>query len=476
VIIVLDLGTSIVKGGILTPDGKLLVKQSIPVSLYRSKDPLYQEINPSDWNDAIYSLIQQFSATDNLKNCHGIVITGNGPTLVPVGKNGEYLCPAMTWLDRRASKESLYIEKKTGISIDPSFYLPKILWLKNNRPEIYKKVRYFFSPAGFIAFHLTGESSMVFPGVGLENYVWTPELISLLDLDKEKFPSLISISDVAGKTTKKNRFAFPSGIPVFAGGPDFAMSILGTGTVQPGRGCDRAGTSEGINICSLKKIADRRLMSYRHVVRKYWNVTGIISTTGKALEWYKKELLPDFSFEDMYSSAGSVRKGSEKLIFLPYLTGERAPLWDTHIKGTFLGLSLHHGRNHMTRAVLESIGYAIRDVLEVMEENGVSTKDIRVAGSMSEIDLLNQIKADITGKPVLIPEISVSEFTGGLCTALYGLGYYNSLQEASETLVKIKRVFEPEKDRGIYDELFPLYREAYRSLKQLYEKLGKIET
>ncbi len=129
----------------------------------------------------------------------------------------------------------------------------------------------------------------------------------------------------------------------------------------------------------------------------------------------------------------------------------------------------------MTRAVLESIGYTIRDVLNVMEDNGVSTQDMRVAGTMSEIDLLNQIKADITGKPVLIPEISISEFTGGLCTALYGLGYYNSLREASNSLVKIKKVFEPGKDRGIYDELFPLYREAYARLKQFYKKLDKIE-
>ncbi len=475
-IFVFDIGTSYAKGGLFSLSGELLLEASIPVSMHSSRNAVFQEIDPGDWIAALKTILEKFSLTFNLKDIRGIVITGNGPTLTAVDRSGKPLCPAMTWLDRRAVAESAFIKEKTGVTIDPSFYLPKILWLKEHNPGVYRETAYFFSPAEFIEFYLTGEAHMIFPGEGLENFFWTPELVSALKLEKGKLPPFVSIGDPVGKICKTalEELPFQEGTPLFGGGPDFAMSILGTGAVVPGRGCDRAGTSEGINICSEQRIKDSRLMSYRHVIAEYWNVTGIISTTGKAVEWYRNEFLPQTSFDQFYAEAAQAEKGAGKLLFLPYLAGERAPLWDTHVRGTFLGLSLHHGQREMTRAVLESSGYAIRDVLEVMEDNGVRTDELRIAGGASKIDLLNQIKADITGKPIAVPEIPGSEITGGLCTALYGLGRFSSLKEASDTLVRIKKVFEPSGDRARYNELFGLYREAYSRLKQFYLKLDTL--
>ncbi len=475
-IFVFDIGTSYAKGGLFSLSGKLLADDSVPVPLLSLPDSAFHEINPVSWIDALKTILEGFSRSFPLQEISGMVITGNGPTLVAVDAGGNPLSPAITWLDRRAVEESAYILKETGVTIDPSFYLPKILWMRNHEPAVYEKTAHFFSPAEFIGFYLTGEAFMVSPGEGLGKFFWTSELAAVLKIEKEKLPPFAGIGDFVGKTCRMagEHLSLREGIPLFAGGPDFAMSILGTGAVVPGRGCDRAGTSEGINVCSLQAITDMRLMSYRHVIADYWNVTGIISTTGKAVAWYKKEFLPEVSFDELYEEASRAAEGAEKLLFLPYLAGERAPLWDPSVRGTFLGLSLHHGRKEMIRAVLESTGYAIRDVLEVMADNGVHTDELRVAGGASRIALLNQIKADITGLPVAVPEIAVSEMTGGLCTALYGMKRFASLKDASDSLVTIKKVYEPGRDRKRYNDLFLLYREAYRNLKTFYRKLDKL--
>lgn len=479
-ILTFDIGSTTVKGGLFSSGGKLLKSRSVNVVMHGTYSSVFQEIEPLVWVNAVEEISKSLvssAGSSAWKSVEAVVVSGNGPTLTIVDRFGNPLMPAMTWLDRRASVESEYIKEKTGTRIDPSFYLPKILWFQKHRPRIYEKTDYFFSPAEYINYLLTGEPYMVIPGEGLENLIWTDTLIDKLDLEKNKFPPTVNIGDRVGATlaAAEKTFGIPRGTPVFAGGPDFAMAILGSGAVNPGSGCDRAGTSEGINICSSSPVHDSRLMCYRHVVSPYWNVTGIISTTGKAVEWFQREFLPEMSFEELHSYAAEAVRGSGKLIFLPYLAGERAPLWDRHVRGTFLGLSLHHGRKETARAVLESAGYAIRDVLETMEAAGVCTGELRIAGSIGEVEVWNQIKADITGKRVLVPEVSLSELTGGLCTALYGLGRFGSLKEASERIVSIKKVFEPGNSRSIYDDLFELYREGYMNLKDLYKKMASID-
>ncbi|MBA7688102.1 Xylulose kinase [subsurface metagenome] len=270
----------------------------------------------------------------------------------------------------------------------------------------------------------------------------------------------------------------PAGIPVIAGGPDFIMSLLGTATVCPGRACDRAGTSEGINLCSAEPVQDERLMSLPHIIEGYHNISGIISTSGKALEWFKnitgKQKL---DYETLFKDICQVPAGSKRLLFLPYLTGERAPLWDPLARGTFLGLTLNHGRKEMTRAVVESVGYAMRDVIEVMEENGLVVEELRISGGQARSPLWNQIKADITGKRILVPDLQDSELSGDLCLGLFALGQYDRLSDASNAIVKIKKIHTPQAEyRSLYDDLFELYRESYRALKDVFNRLSRIKS
>jgi xylulokinase len=217
-------------------------------------------------------------------------------------------------------------------------------------------------------------------------------------------------------------------------------------------------------------------MCLPHIIEGFHNISGIISTSGKALEWCKNVTgMGKVGYDRLFEDISMVPAGSRGLIFLPYLAGERAPLWDPYARGTFIGLTTKHSGKDLTRAVVESVGYAIRDVIEVMQENGLTLEELRVTGGQAKSPLWNQIKADITGKRILTAEIRDSELIGDACVGLYALGRYDTLAAASESIVKIKKIYTPSCGVGrLYDDLFSLYRESYKGLKDVFKGLSKL--
>jgi xylulokinase len=425
-----------------------------------------------------------------------VIISGNGPTLTPVTgtpglRGGELSLPsgaALSWRDRRAEEEARLVSGLMGGFVDPSFFLPKALWIKNHAPELYEKTRWFLAAPEFLVHALTGEARTVFPSPGFDRWSWNDRILDATALDREKFPPLVYPGDIIGNLSPAaaSRFGFSPGVKVIAGGPDFFVSILGTGAIRPGQACDRSGTSEGINLCAPRRIDDPRLMCYGHPVKPLWNLSGIISSTGGAIAWGREllglEQLPHAAFYDLAASAPA-----GGLIFLPYLAGERAPIWDPRAQGVFMGLRLDTGRAALARAIAEGVCLAMRDVITVMEETGAPAAELRVTGGPGESPFLNQLKADVTGRPVLIPGLRSSaehpaklpaehpaklpaELTGLAVLGAAAMGKYGSAGEAAEALVGIVRTFVPdEKKAPTYDRAFAKYRDIYRSLKHIYE-------
>jgi xylulokinase len=478
VVLVFDIGTSVLKGGIIDNRGDLLDRAQVPVHLTESGTPLYHEADAESWISSMARVVSMLDVSGR-KDIRAVVVSGNGPTLVPVGRNGRPLDSAMTWMDRRGVKEAEYIAGITGEYVDPTFYLPKAYWIYKNSPRVYKKTRYFLSCPEFIDFVLTGNAFTVLPSDQFTRYIWTEEVLKKLKMDLDKFPPFIKPGQLLGEVRAEAQklIGIPSGTRVFAGGPDFIMTLLGTATVEPGRACDRAGTSEGINLCSRIPLKDPRLMSLPHIVEGFHNISGIISTSGKALEWCRAVTgRQNDDFETLFEKVRKVPPGSKGLIFLPYLAGERAPLWDPYARGCFIGLSTSHRSIDITRAVVESIGFAIRDVIEVMLENKLSLDELRVTGGQARSTVWNQIKADITGKRILVTETGYSELIGDACVALYALGEFATPAEASENIVKIKKVYTPGRNtRSLYDELFSIYRESYKGLKDIFASLSRLQ-
>ena len=464
-LLTIDIGTSSFKSALWDYEGSRKAFASSPLSA-GNIDGTRHEADPTQW---ISAFGQCCGKLGNVKQADAVVISGNGPTLVPVlnpqssflnSKSSILNSNAILWLDRRAVKYQDEVSRVMGGFVDAGFFLPKILAVKNDDNELYERTKFFLGCPEYLAYSLTGEARNVFPCEGFDRWFWNDSVLEKLSLDKSKFPAFIKPGDQFGMLLPQisERFGFQKNIPVFSGGPDFFASILGSGVTEPNQACDRTGSSEGINLCTQNRINDSRLMSYSHPVKPFWNLSGIINTTGKAIDW-GCGLLSAASFDDFIALAKTSIAGSGSLIFHPYLAGERAPLWNASLRADFSGINLSSSRSDFANSILEGICFAIRDVLAVMNEAGGEANQLRVTGRLSGCSYLNQLKSDITGLEILEGVHKDAELLGLAIIGACSLGRFSSYKEASASLCRIERRYEPDvKNKELYDQSFMEYR------------------
>jgi xylulokinase len=446
-----DIGTSSIKGGLFDSSGTLISMGRLDLLTEGRED--FQFWDSERWGRGFKKLVSGFASGP----LAGIVLSGNGPTLVPVDEKGSPVFPALLWIDGR--------EKKTAGQ--RSLFLPKAAWLMDNRPEEFEKTRWFLPCPEYLAFLLTGEKWAISPSAEFNEYLWTEKSLSFHGLPREKFPPILCPGREMGRVTAEAaaRFGLPECVPVYSGGPDFLMSLLGTSATRPGRTCDRAGTSEGINYCSEKPHMSSRLRCLPHIVPGRYNVAGILSSTGRLFEWFRKlsgqDHVPyDEMLITMQAASGIAGTGRPDLPwFFPSI--HKGAAWEFS-KGMFIGLGADHGKNEMGLAVVESIGFAVRNSVEILENHGCFIDVIRVSGGQAKNATWNQMKADIVGKPILVPEVEDAELVGNLCAGLAGRGDYADLVEASENLVRFKAEYTPDPGKHAwYSDLYQRYLHAY---------------
>jgi len=476
-IFAIDIGTSRVKAALFNMEGTCLGLEGIDLLASHSK--ALTEIDAHLWLSAMIRLSERLLTREHRSSLTAIVVSGNGPTILPIDQYGEPLAFALTWLDRRAQKEAEEASRVLKYPLDAAFNLPKILWLRRNLPSLYERTAYFVSCPEFVIGRLTGEWRTCLPNEGYTRIVWDSAAIDSLVLDQDKFPRFSAVGEIVGEvsTIASDIFGFPSHIPVVMGGPDFIASLLGTATVEPGRTCDKGGTSEGINLCSEKSVENMpALLVMPHIIAPYYNISGVISTSGAAVAWFRDTFIATKQYESMYRMASMAKPGAGGLVFLPYLAGERSPHWDPDARALFLGLGLQHGLSEISRAVLEGTAFAMRDVLDSMESAGATVSDMRATGLPSLSPLWNQIKADITGKRVMVSSFSEPELAGCFAIGNWALGEAQSLKEASERIFVASSVYEPcHTTKQLYDELYSIYRQSYRTLAKLFPKLSNLQ-
>jgi len=466
VLLTVDIGTSNFKSALWDFDGNRLSFAEIPLSINSDR----QEADCTQWLRAFETCCQKLSKRHgNLDNVQAVIISGNGPSLVPVlgepsvEKEGLSLAAenARLWLDRRAVKYQAEVAEVMGGFVDASFFIPKILRVKKEESELYNRTKYFLGCPEYLSFALTGQARTVFPSDGFDRWFWNDAVLEKLKLDEAKFPAFIRPGDTYGTILPSvaQYFGFANNIPVITGGPDFFAAILGAGVMKPGQICDRTGSSEGINLCVNERVDDDRLMCYGHPVKPYWNISGIISTAGKAIEWCR-DLLGIASYDDFFALARESSAGSGGLVFLPHLAGERGPVLNPSARGAWSGISLNSGRREFANSVLEGIAFAVRDIIAVMEESSdAKAEQLRVTGGLAGNAALNQIKADITGREILQPVYKETELLGLAVIGACFLGKFSSFAEASAAMVSIEKTYEPNlKNAVLYDELFCKYK------------------
>ncbi len=461
----IDIGTSSMKGGVISLDGELYTFGRVPLADTGQNN--FLDWDGLIWNRALKNLIQNLSNKLPLKqlDIKAVVVSGNGPTLVPLGDDGQLNGFSHLWLDKR--------EKR--IPGQKSFFLPAAAWIKENQPEIYDKTKYFLGCPEYISYILTGNSAGFTANSDFDPYIWTKDGIDTYQLDSDKFPDLVNIGEAIGLVTKEAEITtgITKGLPVYAGGSDFIMAILGTGTVVPGRTCDRAGTSEGINYCSEFSVENERIRTLPHVIDGLYNAAGILSSTGAIFEWFRRiSGQKNKPYSEMMDEIKQIKHEQNIPGFYPSL--HKGEVWEFS-GGLFVGLEAFHGPVEMGRAVTTAIAYGVRDLVETLERNNCPIESLRVSGGQGRSSIWNQMKADVTGKIIEIPSVIDTELMGNACTGLKSTGFFATLSEASESMVKIVRSHTPDRlEHRKYNDGYNFYHQRCEDLvKIIGSGLGK---
>ncbi len=500
----IDVGTSACKVAIFNLDGRVVAQATQEYPVYYPA-PGHVEQNPNEWWARICKAVKEsiHKAGVNPGHIAGIGIDGQSWSAIPVDKTGEVLYNTPIWMDTRASEictrtvERLGSDRIfdiSGNSFEPTYSTPKILWFKENKPEIFKKTYKFLQSNGFIAFKLTGNMTQdMCQGYGLHVFNmkqgrWEYDFCDEMGIPAEKLPKIFRCHDIIGEVTKKAALetGLVPGIPVVAGGLDAACGTLGAGVIEVGQTQEQGGQAGGMSICLDKATAHPKLILSYHVIPDLWLLQGGTVGGGGAVKWFKQELgafemqrereTGESAFKIMDDEAAKVNPGSEGLLFLPYMAGERSPLWNKNAKGVFFGLGYDKTRAHMIRAVFEGCAYALLHNLRTAEEVGATVQHLNAMGGAANSSLWTQIKSDVTGKEISVPASDTATTLGAAILAGVGTGLYKGFKEAVDRTIHITQTYKPNRiNHQIYMDHYEIYLEIYDRLKDTMNKSSRLQ-
>ncbi len=496
----IDIGTSSCKVALFNTNGEVIRQGSGNYKVYYPHKG-WAEQNPEEWWESVCNTTKTLleHAQINPKDISGIGIDGQSWSAIPIDYNGKVLDNTPIWMDTRAKdicdeiKANIDEEELFAISgnpLEPSYSLPKILWYKKHKPDMYSKIYKILQSNSYIAFKLTGKITQdKSQGYGYQCFnmhtgTWDDNLCEKVGIDRNMLPDIYECHQVIGTVSMQasRETGLHVGIPVVAGGLDAACGTLGVGVINNGQTQEQGGQAGGMSICMDQYHADKRLILSYHVVPDKWLLQGGTVGGGGTVKWFEEQfgeaeriaakLKGTHSFEEMSTLAGSITHGSEGLIFLPYMQGERSPLWDTKAKGVYFGLDYSKTRAHMIRSTFEGVAYSLRHNLEIAEKIGAKTNVLHAMGGAANSKVWTQIKADVTGKHIDTYASDTATTLGAAMLAGVGVGIYNDFEEAVNKTVHVRYSYEPNmKKHEDYQKYYDIYLELYDKLKDTMKKL-----
>ena len=483
-----DIGTSSCKTAVFDPDGKVIAQggSEYPVS-YPEKG--WAEQDPADWWNGICRAVREMIGESGINpaDIAGIGIDGQSWSAIALDKSGNVLCPTPIWTDTRSeaicreTAERLGEEKLFGLygnPVSPCYTWPKILWYRKNQPEVFEKTEKILQSNSYIAYRMTGEITQdLSQGYGLACFdmrkgCWDDDACEALGIPRKLLPEIVNCHQVIGRLTKEaaEQTGLKEGTPVVAGGLDAACGTLGAGVVRPGQTQEQGGQAGGMSICIDQYAADPRLILSFHVVSGQWLLQGGTTGGGGALKWLRETMCPELSFAEMSELAEQAPAGSGGVTFLPYMAGERSPIWNPKACGVFFGLNFGVTRRQMIRACMEGVAYALRHNLETAEAAGAKAGILRAMGGSANSRVWTQIKADVTGCGIEVPASDTATTLGAAILAGVGTGVYKSFVEAAVRTVSVKKTYTPNAEmKAVYDSGYEIYRKLYPALEELMQ-------
>jgi len=501
----IDIGTTSTKTVLINEEG-ICITSSTAEYILNTPKPGWAEQEPESWWEAVIKTVKDIVSKSEIpvEELKGIGLSGQMHGSVFLDKDDNVIRPAILWCDQRTGRQCEFITRKIGkeklidLTCNPAltgFTLPKVIWLRDNEPENYWRVSKILLPKDYIRFRLTGEyATEVSDASGtlmfdVTNRKWSDELIELMELDKNWFPECYESVEVSGKVCKSAAgiLGINQGVSVVGGGGDQAAGAVGNGIVEKGIISATLGTSGVVFAFSERPGMDPegRLHTFCHAVPGKWHIMGVMLSAGGSFRWLRDSLCKDVvaeaqlnrtdPYEIMTKAAEDVPIGSEGLIFLPYLSGERTPHPNPKARGSFIGLTLRHDKSHLIRSVMEGVVFGMNDSLNLIREMNVEINQIRLSGGGSRSELWRQIQADVYNSETAVINVDEGPAFGAALLAATGTGYFNSVEEACKQSIKIIKSYNPVQENvNIYKNYYEIYHSLYNKLKLTFSEISDL--
>lgn len=488
----IDISTTGAKALLINSQGEVVASATTPLTLDRPR-PLWSEQRPADWWEGVASSIRQALAAADVTGeaVTAVGLTGQMHGLVLLDGAGEVLRPAILWNDQRTAVQCDTIRARlgkerliqiTGNDALTGFTAPKILWVQENEPEIYGQTRHILLPKDYIRYRLTGGYATDRAGgagtllFDLAQRDWSEEVLDALEIPAEWLPQTFEGTAVTGTITPAaaEMTGLAAGTPVVGGGGDQAAQAVGVGAVQPGIVALTLGTSGVVFAATEEPLyePDGRLHAFCHAVPDRWHFMGVMLSAAGSLQWFRDTLAPDTSFNALTAEAETIPPGSEGLLFLPYLSGERTPHPDPLARAAWVGLTLRHTRAHMTRAVLEGVAFGIKDSFTLLQNAGLGPiNQVRISGGGAKSPLWRQILADVLGVELVNVSTTEGAAFGAALLAGVGTAVWPDAAAACAETIRFTEVTGVG-DTAVYDQLYPIYQHLYPTLKNSFYSLS----
>ncbi len=490
----IDVSTTAVKALLVDTRGQVPASASIEQDFQVPK-PLWAEQDPHLWWRNTVLGVRRVLQDHGVQggDIAAVGLTGQMHGLVLLDERGNVLRPAILWNDQRTGEECEEITKLvgfqnllaiTGNKALTGFTAPKILWVRRHEPQVYARIAHILLPKDYVRYRLTGEFAVdKADGAGmllfdLKRRDWSDEVLDKLQIPRMWLPKTFEGTEITGTITQQvaEETGLRSGTPVVGGGGDQAAQAVGVGAVEPGIVALTLGTSGVVFASTSEPVieAQGRLHAFCHAIPQTWHLMGVMLSAAGSLKWYRDTFASNWGYDDLLEPARQIAAGSEGLLFLPYLTGERTPHPDPLARAAFVGITIRHTQAHMTRAVLEGVAFGLRDSMELMRQAGLAEiRQVRVSGGGARSALWRQILADVMDTEMVTVNTVEGAAYGAALLAGVGIGCWDSVQSCCQTVVHPVERVTPQLDQvRVYQRLYEEYRTLYPALSPTFNRLS----
>ncbi|MES0857748.1 gluconokinase [Geobacillus sp. G4] len=504
VVIGVDIGTTSTKAVVFGEQGRVLASHAIDYPIIQPH-PGFAEQDPEELFAAVIQVVGAVIVRYGIhpKQVKAMGLSAAMHSIMALDGSGRPLTRLMIWADNRSvaqaerllkEQNGLDIYRRTGTPIHPMSPLPKLLWLKEKQPDVFRQARWFVSVKDYVLYRLYGDyiaDHSLASATGLfrlDTLDWDEGVLSFLGISREQLPRLVPAIHILQGMKKEwaDKMGVSADVPVVIGASDGVLANVGVGAVLPGEAAITIGTSGAVRTIATKPTTDEKGRTFCYALTPgYWVVGGPTNNGGILLRWLRDEFgaqerevakkLGMDPYDLLTKYAERVPPGSEGLVFLPFLSGERAPYWNANARGTFFGLGLHHRREHLIRAVMEGVCFSILSVALAIRDATGPMSEIRVSGGFAKSPFWRQMLADMLGKPLIVPQTHEASALGAAAVALHALGELPSLEMVKPWIGTMARHEPNEAHTLIYAELFDLYARLYERLKEEFDVIAAFQ-